>query len=53
MTQEEYRELDRIAHEIWKRGYNEGLKASQEQAYEKGKEVGREEMYRQMTRTLA
>lgn len=53
MTNEEYDKLTELVHEIWKRGYDDGYKASQKEAYEKGRKVGQEEMYRQMTGTLA
>ncbi len=39
--------------QVWKSGYINGYNKSQKEAYEKGKEVGKEEMYRQMTGTLA
>ncbi len=42
-----------IVNEVWKSGYINGYNKSQKEAYEKGKEVGKEEMYRQMTGTLA
>ena len=46
-------ELNRLLHDAWKCGYNEGYQVSQKEAYERGRKVGREDAYRQFTGTFS